>query len=112
MILSSAASAAPAKFRLPFGVSTIPFGFAIVPAGAVTGACQGAEDRAGALGHLRRPGKSIGRAACSSRDIDAASRVLRLFKNLVDRAVRERDDEEISVRSSVNVGADAKASTK
>jgi hypothetical protein len=33
-------------------------------------------------------------------------------KNLVDRAVRERDDEEVSVRSSVNVGADAEASPK
>jgi hypothetical protein len=35
-----------------------------------------------------------------------------LFKNLVDRAVRERDDEEISVRSSVNVSANAEASPK
>ncbi len=33
-------------------------------------------------------------------------------KNLVDRSVRERDDEEVSVRSSVNVGADAEVSPK
>ena len=40
------------------------------------------------------------------------SPVRRLSKDLVDRAVRERNDEEISVRSSVNVGADAEASPK
>src|SRR5207249_2174205 len=33
-------------------------------------------------------------------------------RNFVDRAVRQRDDEEISVRSSVNVGADAEVSSK
>src|SRR6266536_3378041 len=38
--------------------------------------------------------------------------ILLRSKNLVDRAVRERDDEEISVRSSVNVGADAEVSSK
>src|SRR6266480_7896873 len=38
--------------------------------------------------------------------------ILLRSKNLVDRAVRERDDEEISVGSSVNVGADAEVSSK
>src|SRR6266496_5389240 len=40
------------------------------------------------------------------------SRVLRPFKDLVYRAVRQRDDKEISVGSSVNVGTDAEVSSK
>src|SRR5919106_6612814 len=36
----------------------------------------------------------------------------RLSKNLVDRAVRERHDEQIAVRAGLDVGADAEVSPK